>query len=95
MLSKEEQSPKSPTGKKAYVERKVSVFSGRHMDKCSKGDSCSFSHHRLASRNICDGSETKNDDRLLPRPIRRQNRLTARDKNPHRKKAMGNISGHK
>ena len=28
------------------------------------------------------------DDRLLPHPIRRQNRLTARDKNPQRNQAI-------
>ena len=35
-----------------------------------------------------DKVRDEKDDRLLPHPIRRQNRLTGRDKNSHRDQAV-------
>ena len=42
-----------------------------------------ISHDIPAPRNTGKGQRQEKDDRLLLHPIRRQNRLTARDKNPH------------
>ena len=51
-------------------EKKVSEsFQWKAQGQCSKGDSCSFSHEKQAS-------EKTKDDRLLPPPTLRQNRLT-------------------
>ena len=39
-------------------------------------------------KEICMVVRDEKDDRLLLHPIRRQNRPTARDKNPHRDQAV-------
>ena len=58
---------KSQKGKKAYVERKVgNCFQLKAHGQCSKGDSCSFSHDKIASGNSGSGQRRKKDDRLLP-----------------------------
>ena len=79
---------KSQKGKKAYVERKVGkCFQWKAHGQCSRGDSCSFSDDAQAlgnSGNVRD----EEDDRLLLHPIRRQSRLTARDKNHYRDQAV-------
>ena len=51
--------------------------------QCSKGDSCSFSHDTQTSGNSGEVRVEK-DDRPLLHPVRRPNRLTARDKNPQK-----------
>ena len=59
-LWKEEQSPRVKKERKPTLRGKwESVFSGRHMDKCSKGDSCSFSHDKTRTRRLVRWSETK------------------------------------
>ena len=51
---------KSQKGKKAYVERKVGeCFRWKAHGQCSKGDSCSFSHDRIASGNSGNGQRRK------------------------------------
>ena len=73
---------KSQTGKEAYVEMKVGeCFQWNAHGQCSRGDSCSFSHDPRALGNK-GKSQRQKDDRLLLHPTRRQNRLTAKDKNP-------------
>ena len=92
MLWKGDQSPRVKKGKKACVARKVGeCFQWEAHGQCSKGDLCSFSRDIQAFGN--SGKDEK-DDRLLLHPIRRQNRLTARDINPHRDQAVnrGNSS---
>ena len=49
----------------------------------SREDSCSYNHDPRAPGNRVKVRDKK-DDRLLLHPIRRQNRLTARVKSPHR-----------
>ena len=80
---------KSQKGKKPHVERKVgeSVFSGRHMDNVPE-------ETHVVSVMIQESLETvakvrdEQDDRLLLHHTRRQNRLTVRNKNPHRDQAV-------
>ena len=65
----------SQKGKKAYVERKVGVcFQWKAHGQCFKGR---FSHDTKSSGNS-GGDRRPKDDRLLPHPIRRQNRLTVK-----------------
>ena len=79
---------KSQKGKNACVERKVGeCFHWKAHGQCSKGDSCSFNHDIQDSGTVALARDGK-DDRLLPHPIRRKNRLTARDKNPQRSQAI-------
>ena len=72
---------KSQKGKEAYVERKVrECFQWKAHGQCSKGDSCSFSHDRLAQGDLC-GGQRRNGDRPLPHQIlfdRRFERLISR-----------------
>ena len=73
---------KSQKGKEAYVEMKVGeCFQWKAHGQCSRGDSCNFSHDPRAPGNR-GKSQRQKDDRLLLHPTRRQNRLTASDKNP-------------
>ena len=51
-------------------------YQWRAHGQCSKGDSCCFSHDKIASGNSGSGQRRK-DDRLLPHQIRRQ-RLTVK-----------------
>ena len=70
---------KSQKGKRVYVERNVEeCFQWKAHGHCSEGDSCSFCHDTMTSGNQWRWSETKKDDRLLPHPIRRQNRQTVK-----------------
>ena len=89
MLWKEDRLPGVKKGNEAHDERKVEeCYQWKAHGQCSKGDSCSFSHDRLASAQWqWQGSETKKGERLLPHPIRGQNRLTTR-KNPHSHQAV-------
>ena len=51
---------KSQKGTKACVERKVGkCFQWKAHGQCSKGDSCSFSHDRLAQRDLCSVQRRK------------------------------------
>ena len=69
---------KSQKGKKACVERKVGeCFQGKAHGQCSKGDSCSFSHDRLAQGDLCSGQRRKGRSHQIRRP-----RLTKEEKNP-------------
>ena len=71
---------KSQKGKKAYVERKVGeCFSVKAHGQCSKGDSGSFSHDKIALAKVAVVRDEM-DDRLLPHQIRRQ-RLTVESGN--------------
>ena len=75
-------------GKKANVERKVGeCFQWKAHGQCSRGDSCSFTHDLLDSGNKVKSQRRKGRS-SSPASIRRQNRLTARDKNPHRDQAV-------
>ena len=64
-----------------------SVFSGRHMDNVPKETHVVpvMTHKTLETE---DKVRDEKDDRLLLHPIRRQNRLTARGKNPPRDQAI-------
>ena len=84
MLWKGDQSPRVKKERKPTLRGKWdSVFSGRHMDNVPN-------ETHVVSVMIHESLEsvTKvrdiNDDRLLLHPIRRQNRLTVRDKKPQR-----------
>ena len=59
-----------------------SVFSGRHMDNVPK-ETHVVSVMTSKPLKIVARVRNEKGDCLLPHPIRRQNRLTARDKNPH------------
>ena len=51
---------KSQNGKKAYVERKVGeCFQWKAHGQCSKGDSCSFSHDKIACGNSGSGQRPR------------------------------------
>ena len=69
-----------------------SVFSGRHMDNVPKETQVGsvMTSKTLETEDKFRGEK---DDRLLLHPTRRQNRLTARDKNPHRDEAV-NMKTH-
>ena len=68
MMRDEDQSPKVKKETKAYVEKKEEeCFQWKAHGQCSKRDSCSFNHDLLASGNKRKKSETKKDDRLLPK----------------------------
>ena len=88
MLWKGDQSPRVKR-KESLLRRKwESVFSERHMDNVPKE-----THVVSVMTSKCfwkqwQRSETKKDDRLLLHPTRRQNRLTARDKNPYSDQAV-------
>ena len=64
-----------------------SAFSGRHKDNVPK-------ETHVVSVMTCSPVETRakirdaKGDRLLPHPMQRQNKLTARNKNPHRDQAI-------
>ena len=78
---------KSQKGKKACVERKVGeCFQWKAHGQCSKGDSCDFSHDIQASGNSGKGRRRKR--RSYSPASHSQNRLTARDKHPHRDQAV-------
>ena len=65
--------------KDAYVERKVGeCFQWKTHGQCSKGESCSFSHDKIASGNRKKVRDRK-DDRFLMHQIRRQ-RPTVKNK---------------
>ena len=91
MLWNEDQLPRVKKETKAYVERTVGeCYQWKAHGQCSKGDSCSISHHTQAPGNWRRSEARAKDeksDRLLPHPIRSKNRLTARNKNPHRYQA--------
>ena len=71
------------------VEKKVGeCFQWKAHGQCSKGDSCSFSHDIQVFLETVAKVRDKKDDRLLLHPTRRQNRLTARDKNPYSDQAV-------
>ena len=64
----EQQSPRVKKGKKALVERKVGeCFQCKSHGQCSKGDLCSFSHDRLAQRDLYSG-ERQNGRSSSPAP---------------------------
>ena len=77
---------KSQNGKKKSTLRGKweSVFSGRHIDDVSK-ETHVVSVMTSKTLETVAGVRDEKDDRLLLHPIRRRNRLTARDKNPHRR----------
>ena len=80
---------KSQKGKKAYVERKVGeCFQWNAHGQCSKGDSHVVSAMTHKPLETVAKVRDEKDDRLLLPPIRRQSRLTARDKNPQRDQAI-------
>ena len=88
MLWNEDQLPRVKKETKPTLRGKwESVFSGRHMASVPQ-------ETQVVSVMTSQPLETKakvRDDkgnRLLPHPIRRQNRLTARNKNPHRDQAI-------
>ena len=88
MLSKGEQSPRVKKEWKPALRGKwESVFSGRHMDNVPKETHVVsvMTSLLLETEGMVRGEK---DDRLLLHPIRSQNRLTARDKNPHRNQAI-------
>ena len=60
-----------------------SVFSGRHLDKVPKETHVVSVMTHKPLETVAKVRDEK-DDRLLLHPIRRQNRLKARDKNPQR-----------
>ena len=78
---------RSQKGNTAYVESVIgSVFSGRHMDNVLKETHVAsvMTHWPLETEyEVRD----EKDGRLLPHVIRWKNRLTARNKNPHRGQA--------
>ena len=79
MLWNEDQSPRVKSERKPTLREKwESVYNGSHTDNVSKET------HVVSVMLVREGK----DDRLLPHPIRRQSRLTARDENPHRDQAV-------
>ena len=88
MLCKGDQSPRVKKHKKPALRGKwESVFSGRHMDNVPQ-ETHVVSVMPSKTLEAEDKVRGGGDDRLLLHPIRRQNRLTARDKNPHRDQAV-------
>ena len=81
MLWKAEQSPRVTMETKPTFRGKWECFQWKVKGQCPKWDSYSFS---FETRTLETEYEVRDeeDERLLPHPIRRQNRLTARDKNP-------------
>ena len=69
MFWNEDQLPGVKMGEEAQEKKVSECFQWKGQGQCSKGDSCSFSHEKQAS-------EKTKDDRLLPHPTQRQNRLT-------------------
>ena len=64
---------KSRKGHKACVERKVGAcFLWKAQERCSKRDSCSFSHDPLLANGNKVVVREKKDDRLLPHPMQKQ-----------------------
>ena len=83
----QDQSPRVKKERKPTLSGKwESVFSGRHMDNVSEETHVvpDMTHKLLET--VAKVRDAK-DDRLVLHPIRRQNRLTARVKNPHRDQA--------
>ena len=80
MLWKGDQSPRVKKERKPALKGNWECFQWKAHGQCSKGDSYSFNHVAKV--------RDKKDDRLLLHPIRRQNGLTARDKNSHRDLAV-------
>ena len=77
-----DQSPRIKKDGKPALKRKCeSVSSGKHMVNVPKET------HVVAVMAVARARDEK-DDRLLPHPSRRRNRLTARDKNPPRNQAI-------
>ena len=84
MLWNEDQSPRVKKERKPTLRGKwESVFSGRHMNNVPQETHVvSVMTHKPLE--IVAKVRDEKDDRLLLHPIRRQNRLTERDKNPQR-----------
>ena len=79
MLCKRDQPPRVQKERKPEWRRKwESVFSGEHMDNVPKETHVVsvMAHKPLETRAVV---RDEKGDRLLPHPIRRQNKLTARD----------------
>ena len=76
---------KSQKGKKPHVERKVGLFSVEGTWTIFRKKL--ISNHKTQTLKKKAKVREKKDERLLLHPIRRQNRLTARYKNPHRDQA--------
>ena len=74
---------KSQKGKKSCVESKVRVSQGRHMENVPKESDVVSVMTQYLVETVAQARDAE-DDRLLPHVIRRQDRLTARDKNPQR-----------
>ena len=67
-----------------------SVFSGRHQDNVPKDILVVsvMTLYFLLATEVVVTVQDEMDDRLLPHPMQRQNRLTERNKNPHRDQAI-------
>ena len=82
MLWNDDQLPRVKKETKPTLKGKwESVFSGKHMDNVPKET------HLVSVMTLWPletRAKVEKGDRLLPHPIRRQNRLTARNKKPHR-----------
>ena len=88
MLWNEDQLPRVKKETKPTLRGKwESVFSGKHMDNVPK-ETHAVSVVTLWPLEARVKARDEKGDRLLPHPIRRQNRLTARDENPHRDQAI-------
>ena len=84
MLWNEDQSPRVKEETKPTLRGKwKSVFSGRHMDNVPK-ETRVVSVMKHKTLETVDKVRDERDDRLFSHPIRKQNRLTARNKHPHR-----------
>ena len=87
MLWNEDQLPSKKETKLTLRAKWETVFSGKHMDNVPK-------ETHVVSVMTFQPLETRakvrdeKGDRLLQHPIRRQNRLTARNRNPHRDHAI-------
>ena len=88
-----DQSPRVKKERKpAFRGKWESVFSGRHMDNVPKETHVVSVMTSKPQGTVAKVRDEK-DNRLLVHPTRRQNRLTARDKHPHRDQAV-NMKTH-
>ena len=88
MSWKEDQSPRvQKEGKPALRGKWESAFSWRHMDNVPKETHAVSVMTEQTLETVAKARDEK-DDRLLPCPIRRQNRLTVRDKNLQKNQAI-------
>ena len=88
MLWKGDQSLRVKKERKPTLRGKwESVFQWKAHGQCSRGDSCSFSHESQAPGNSGKGQRQTGRSSSLASQSK-ANKLTARDKNPHRDQAM-------